>query len=273
MLRDEEHSFVRHLLAQHTGVAFDEQQRHLVASRLCSLAKRQNMSGPGALIDALRTSPTGPLLDSVIEALTIHETSFFRDQPAFAALSDRILPDLVRQRANRRCLSIWSAACSTGQEAYSLAMLLHERFPHLGDWRVRIWATDVSRAVVRKARDGQFSEREMQRGVTAQVRDKYFERSGENWQVRDFLRQAVSFDTFNLNATWPPIGSFDLILVRNVLIYFSGPARTSILDQAARHLADDGYLLLGASETTFGACDALLPTLVGSATSYRKAPR
>jgi chemotaxis protein methyltransferase CheR len=271
MLGENDHSFVRQLLVQHTGVALDEQQRQVVTARLTSLAKLQNLSGPSALVDALRRSPTGVLLDGVIEALTTHETSFFRDQPAFAALSRQILPGLVQRRLGPRSLSIWSAACSTGQEAYSVAMLLHERFPQLANWQIKIWGTDVSRTVVQKARDGVFTQRELQRGVNDQVRDKYFEPCGNAWRVREFIARTVTWGTFNLSATWPPMAAFDLILLRNVLIYFTGDARARVLEQTARHLAGDGYLLLGTSETTFGSCEALQPVACGSATVYRKA--
>jgi chemotaxis protein methyltransferase CheR len=271
MLRDEEHSFIRQLLERHTGVAIDEQQRHIVWSRLSSLAQSRNFSGTGELLEALRRSPTGLLLDCVIDALTTHETSFFRDQSTFSALSTHVIPDLLRRRERRRRLAIWSAGCSTGQEAYSVAMLLHERFPELQGWHVTIWGTDVSRNVVQRARSGQFSERELLRGVTDRVRQKYFERCGDVWRVREFLRQAVTWETFNLNAAWPPTPTFDLVLLRNVLIYFSSHSRAFILTQTASHLASDGYLLLGTSESTFGACDALYPVCRGGVTVYGKA--
>jgi chemotaxis protein methyltransferase CheR len=270
MLRSEDQFFVQQLLSKHAGVALADAQSHLVDSRLASLARAQNLKDAAALVQALRKSPSGALLESVIEALTTHETSFFRDHQPFSALTEQVLPELIRRRARHRMLSIWSAACSTGQEPYSVAMLLQEHFPQLRDWRVRIWATDVSKTVVERARQGLFSERELQRGVSRAAQAKYFEKHADRWQIRDAVRRMVSWETLNLTSTWPPMAPFDLVLLRNVLIYFPSDTRAGILQRAASTLAHDGYLLLGTSETTFGACDALESVLVGGATLYRR---
>jgi len=270
MLREEDQSFVRQLLAQHTGVDFNHEQSHLIDARLTSLARLRNLQSPAALVEALRKTPSGSLLDSVIDALTTHETSFFRDREAFIALSAQVLPDLIHQRQQQRALSVWSAACSTGQEPYSVALLLHEHFPDLHGWRIRIMGSDVSRSAVQHARRGCFSERELQRGISKTTREKYFERAGEDWQVRPFIRQMVTWETFSLTSAWPALPAFDLVLLRNVLIYFAADTRALILRRTANHLASDGYLLLGTSETTFGACDALQPRFLGSTTVYRR---
>ena len=270
MLGEEDHSFVRRLLAEHAGVDFNPEQSHLVDSRLASLARRRNLQGPSAIVDALRKAPSGALLDSVIDALTTHETSFFRDREPFVALTEQVFPELIRQRRRRRALSIWSAACSTGQEPYSVAMLLHEHFPELQGWRVRILGTDVSRSAVQQARQGCYSERELQRGVSPRAREKYFEPAGDAWQIRPFIRSMVSWESFSLTSAWPALGAFDLVLMRNVLIYFAADTRALILQRATGHLATDGYLLLGTSESTFGACDELQPSYLGPATVYRR---
>jgi chemotaxis protein methyltransferase CheR len=263
-------AFVQALLVEHAGVCFSGEQEHVLCSRLASLAKHRNLASADALVSSLRLAPSGALLDSVIEALTTHETSFFRDPSTFKALGASLLPTLIERRAHRRSLCIWSAGCSTGQEPYSLAILLREHFPELSTWRVRILATDVSRSIVERARAGRFSMLELKRGLTDAARDKYFVADGSAHRVVDEVRGMVSWEVMNLTATWPPLPAFDLILMRNVLIYFSPEARAVTLGRVAAHLASDGYLALGASETTFGASEALVPTVASGATFYRK---
>ncbi|HWA72901.1 MAG TPA: protein-glutamate O-methyltransferase CheR [Polyangiaceae bacterium] len=273
MLTERDQRFVEELLSRHAGLALTNEQGRLVSARLTSLAKQRNLTTADELIEALRRAPVGALLDSVIEALTTHETSFFRDQQPFVALSEHVIPELIESRRVQRSLSIWSAACSTGQEPYSVAMLLQERFPALASWQVRIWGTDVSQVVVQRARAGTFTEREVQRGISKSAREKYFERSGELWRVREPIRRMVSWQTFNLAAPWPTLSTFDIILMRNVLIYFSAETRARILAQTAAQLTPDGYLLLGNSETTFGVCDELHPRALSATVVYRKSSR
>ncbi len=263
-------AFVQALLVEHAGVCFSGDQEHVLCSRLASLAKHKNLASADALVSSLRLAPSGALLDSVIEALTTHETSFFRDATTFRALGTSILPALIQRRAHRRSLSIWSAGCSTGQEPYSLAILLREHFPELSAWRVRILATDVSRPIVERAREGRFGTCELKRGLTDAAREKYFVADGGEHRVVEGVRGMVAWEVMNLTAPWPPLPSFDLILMRNVLIYFSPESRASSLGRVAARLAPDGYLVLGASETTFGASEELVPAVVSGATFYRK---
>jgi len=272
MLHAEDDAFVRALLSRHAGLAFDGQQAHLLESRLTSLAKQQSLESAQALIQALRSKPSGNLLDSVVEALTTHETSFFRDRAPFVALADAIVPELIANRRGVRRLSIWSAGCSTGQEAYSVALLLRERFPLLNQWQVQIRATDVSAATIRRARLGKFSAAEVKRGINDKLREKYFQREGNEFVLDASIRQMVTWATANLVGEWPALGNFDLVLMRNVLIYFAPEERAKILRRTAAHVASDGFLLLGTSETTFGQCEAFEPQTSCGTTIYRKVP-
>lgn len=269
-MRAENEAFVHQLLVKHAGVSFLGEQSGVLGSRLASLAKMRNLESADALVGTLRTSPSPGLLDSVIEALTTHETSFFRDPVTYNALGDVVLPALLKRRALQRTLSIWSAGCATGQEAYSLALLLHERFPELATWQVRIWGTDVSRSVVERAREGRYSELEMRRGLSPAAREKYFVKVADQFQLREPVRRMVRWDVMNLTAAWPLLAPFDLILMRNVLIYFSPELRSSTLARTAAHLSSDGYLALGTSETTFGSSREFVPNVIQGATLYRR---
>jgi len=266
----ENEAFLDDLLVKHAGVSFRGEQSQVLVSRLSSLAKQKQLDSADALVKRLRASPSPALLDSVIEALTTHETSFFRDAVAYRALSDVLLPALIKRRAAQRHLSIWSAGCSTGQEPYSVAMLLRERFPELGSWRVRIWGTDVSAPSVERAREARYGDLEIKRGLSIAARNKYFTEAAGAYELSEGVKQMVSWDVMSLTAPWPPMPPFDIILMRNVLIYFSPEARAQALARAAAQLTADGYLLLGTSETTFGASSEFMPNIVQGATVYRK---
>jgi len=270
MLAAENEAFLQELLVKHAGVSFVGEQSHVLTSRLSSLAKQKRLESADALVKSLRAAPSEALLDSVIEALTTHETCFFRDVAVYRTLGDVVIPELLKRRVTSRALSIWSAGCSTGQEPYSVAMLLRERFPELGGWRVRIWATDVSSTIVERAREGRYAALDIRRGLTAAARDKYFTASGGAYQLNEQVKRMVSWEVMNLSAAWPAMASFDLILMRNVLIYFSPEARSRALAQAAANLTPDGYLVLGTSETTFGASEELMPNIVQGSTVYRR---
>jgi chemotaxis protein methyltransferase CheR len=270
MLAAEDEAFVRALLAQHAGLAFDGQQTHLLDSRLTSLAKQQQLGTAHALVHTLRSSPSRALLESVVDALTTHETSFFRDRLPFIALAEAVIPELLANRRADHRLSIWSAGCSTGQEAYSVAILLRERFPLLSQWHVQILATDVSATTVQRARLGRFTAAEVKRGINEALREKYFEQQGSEFVLHESIRGAITWGTTNLAGEWATQASFDLVLMRNVLIYFAPEVRARILQRTSRVLASDGYLLLGTSETTFGQCEEFRTQSICGATVYRR---
>jgi chemotaxis protein methyltransferase CheR len=202
------------------------------------------------LVARLRTQPTNGLHQKVIEAMTTNETSFFRDFHPFEALRKTIVPELMAKREKERKLNFWCAASSSGQEPYTVAMVLREHFPSLANWTVRFLATDLSMEMVERARVGRYSQLEVNRGVPAPLLVKYFQRLGVEWQVKDELREMIDFRQLNLVDSWPSMSEFDLVFIRNVLIYFDVPTKRAILAKVRRLLRPDGYLFLGAAETT-----------------------
>jgi chemotaxis protein methyltransferase CheR len=228
-------------------VYYDEAKDYLIEARLLPLAAA---AGFGKDVDAyIRRTTVDPVEQrKTVDALTINETSWYRDQAPYQAFTEHMLPSLLQARANTRHLRIWSAACSSGQEAYSIAMLLDQHLP--AGWTAEIVATDVSEAMVARVSAGRYSQVEMNRGLPATSLIKYFTRQGTEWEVVPQLRSMVRAKPFNLAEPFVGVGTFDLILLRNVLIYFDPTVKYEILRRMHTHLADDGYLLLGSTETT-----------------------
>ncbi len=238
------------LVEQHTGIHLDANKQYLVESRLAPLAQQQGETVLGLLQTLLRT-PVGPLHQRAFEALATHETQFFRDRAFFNALAEHLIPALLARTRQHKALRICCAGVSTGQEAYSLAILLQEHFPELQGWDVFIQATDISNAALDKARTGLYSTVEVQRGLDAHLVHKYFEKVGtQRYQVRPQMRSRVNFSQANLLETPPNYPKFDLILLRNVLIYFLQDTKTRVLNHLRRQLHQpDGVLALGATES------------------------
>ena len=249
MTADEFQSFAT-LLEKHAGIVLEPGKEYLVEARLAGLVREGGFASVGALLQNLRATPLGRAHWQAIEALTTNETSFFRDEHPFTALRDVILPELIARRASTRSLNIWCAAASTGQEPYSLAMLLRDRFPQLLNWNLSFVATDLSEAVLARAREGRFNATEIGRGLPAEFRQRYFTPDGDGLRVRDEIRRMVAFRPMNLIGPWPGLPELDLVLLRNVLIYFGADAKRAILQKIHRHLRPDGCLLLGAAEST-----------------------
>ncbi len=248
-LTDADFAYLRTLAAAQSGVQLDERRRYAVDSRVGDLVRAlPDVESPTALVSTLRRGPVGALHMDVVEALTTNETSFFRDSHPFEALGKGILPSLVEARRHERTLSVWSAACSTGQEPYSVAMLLRDT-PACAGWNVRIVASDISRNVLDRARAGCYSDFEVGRGLDATRRARWFARDGASWQVNDDLRRSVDFRQVNLTGRWPSLPPFDVVLLRNVLIYFDTATKRMVLDRVRRALRPDGYLILGSTET------------------------
>lgn len=204
--------------------------------------------------------------------MTTNETLFFRDQHPFDALRSHMLPALVRARGKERRLRIWCAAASTGQEPYSVAITLRENFPELADWDVKLLATDLNCAVLARARSGRYSTLEVKRGLPASLLLKYFRAQGDEWQLKDEVRRMVQFSELNLLDAWGTLGPLDIVLMRNVLIYFDVETKKRILGQLRGQLARDGYLLLGGAETTANLDDAYVPLRLGAGVYYRLKP-
>lgn len=255
MLPVTDFSLVRDLVRARAGIVLDDDKAYLVESRLRQLAKEIGMASVEAVVAGVRTGRNTALAQKVVEAMTTNETSFFRDAHPFEALKAHLIPELMKRRAAERRLSVWCGASSTGQEPYSLALLLREAFPALSGWDVRILATDLSTEVLAKARAGRYTRMEVGRGLPPNLLAKYFERDGTGWVLRDTVRKAVEFRQLNLLTDPPPPGSFDIVFLRNVLIYFDVPTKAGILDRVRDVLKPDGYLFLGSTETTWNLHD------------------
>ena len=248
-------NFVRQLLRERAAIVLDDTKQYLVDSRLSQLARREGLASAQDLIDRLRAAPAGPLQRKVIEAMTTTETLFFRDGKPYEALRNAILPELVRLRRNERKFQIWSCACSSGQEPYSVGMLLREHFPELGTWDVRVIGTDISTEMLARSRAGRYSRLEVNRGLPMAYLMKYFDKVGTDWQIRDELRKAVEFRELNLAGPWGAVQTADLILLRNVLIYFDVDTKRQVLGKIRKLLRPGGFLMLGTAETTVNLDD------------------
>jgi len=256
-----EHGFdhLRAFLKARSALALGPEKRYLVESRLAPVCQRHGLQGLAELVSCLRRAGDPALESAVIEAMTTNETFFFRDRAPFELFRDVLLPRCLARRDGSRRIRIWCAAASTGQEPYSLAMLLHEAGPLLSGWSVEILATDISAEVVERARSGLYTQFEVQRGLPVRLLLKYFTQVGKNWQLSPAIRSAVKFRPLNLLRNFAELGAFDVIFCRNVLIYFDTPTKTEVLRRLARSLNPGGAVLLGAAETVIGLSDALVP--------------
>lgn len=261
--------FVRDFVRRRSAIVLEPEKAYLVESRLLPLARREGFGSIAEMVAKLRVSPFGGLHSKVVEAMTTNETSFYRDLQPFEALRKVLLPELLTKRAATRQLHIWCAACSTGQEPYTLAMQIHEHFPQLANWDVKILATDLSTQVLEKARSGCFNQIEVNRGLPVPLLLKYFDRQGLNWQLKEPIRQMIEFKPLNLIEAWPNLSPMDIVFLRNVLIYFDVQTKKTILGKVRRLLRPDGLLFLGGAESTYNLDDAFVRTEVEKASVYR----
>jgi chemotaxis protein methyltransferase CheR len=242
--------YLRGVVMRNSGNQVDPARDYLFESRLQRVLRTKGMQSLDQLVSALRSDSGSLLQRSVAEAMTINETSFFRDTASFDLLREELLPALIRERQNVRKLRFWSAASSSGQEAYSLAMLLREYFPSLLAWNIEIFGTDLSAEMIERARAGRYQRLEINRGLPARLLLKYLQRSGDEWEMAPDLRRLCHFQQRNLCDAAPYPERFDVILLRNVMIYFPPETRHTVLRRIHRSLAPDGALLLGVSEQT-----------------------
>ena len=247
------------LLKQRSGLVLTPDKGYLLESRLSSVARRWDFKSFDEMIQSIRAKRDEKLLGEITEAMTTNESFFFRDTKPFDQFRDLVLPHLLTARASKRSFRIWSAACSTGQEPYSLAMLLKEADSKLAGWRIEIIATDLSNEVLDKAKEGLYTQFEAQRGLPITLLMKYFTQAGDHWQISQDLRRMVTYKTFNLLESPAALGHFDVIFLRNVLIYFDPPTKSKILEGMSRQLASDGFLYLGGAETVLGVSDKFKP--------------
>lgn len=261
--------YVRQLVLTHAAIALEDNKAYLVESRLMPLVRQHGLATLAELVARLRAQPHGELHAQVIEAMTTNETSFFRDLHPFEALKSDVLPDLIQRRCQSRTLHIWSAACSSGQEPYSIAMLLVDDFPQLAGWQLKIFASDLAGKVLEKAESGCYTQSEVNRGLPAPLLVKHFQRNGVQWQVKSDIRKLVQFFRINLIQKWPPLPQMDVVFVRNVLIYFPLETKKQILRNMRQLLAPDGRVFLGGAETTLGVDEHFERVNHGKTSSYR----
>ena len=260
--------WVRALVHKESAIVLQPGKEYLVEARLLPIARQHGLSDVGEFVDSVRTRPTADHTRRIVEALTTNETSWFRDGDPFTALASTVLPALVAARRPDERLHFWSAACSSGQEPYTIAMLLEDALPGAVN-RVAISATDLSREMVERTRVGRFSQLEVNRGLPAPMLVRHFSRAGSEWEVAPSLRRMVTASQCNLAAPLPRMGPFDVVYLRNVLIYFDLPTKQAILRRVRGLMRPDGWLFLGAAETTLGVDDSWERVVLGRSSAYR----
>jgi chemotaxis protein methyltransferase CheR len=263
-------SYVCSTVRARSAIELDASKAYLIEARLTPLARDHGFASIGELIEGVRARRRPELESRLVEAMTTNETSFFRDIHPFEALKSSVLPTLREVNASRRTLNIWSAACSTGQEIYSVAMYLREHFPNLAAWKVQLIGTDLSDDVLARARAAKFSQIEVNRGLPAPLLMKYFQREGMQWTLRAEVRAMASFAKLNLIEPWPTLPAMDIVFLRNVLIYFSPDTKRAILEKVHRVMAPGAVLFLGAAETTIGLDARFERVQQGSSIFYRR---
>lgn len=255
-ITEQEYDAIRKLLLDQSAFVLELGKEYLVETRLAPIVRELQLGSIGELIARVRLQPNEQVCRQIVEAMVTTESSFFRDHHPFEAIGKVVLPDLIERRSKERRLTIWSAASSTGQEPYSVALLIREHFPQLADWRISIVASDLSRQVLERAREGRYSQLEVNRGLPAALLIKYFDQGGTDWQLKAEVRQMVEFHELNLAKTWPPLPRMDLVLLRNVMIYFDLETKKNTLSKLERVLRPDGYLVLGSAESPWSLSNA-----------------
>ena len=262
----EEIDRVREVLYRVAGVVLGQDKAYLVRSLLAPIAYEVGNGTLGGILEQLDAEPGGALEQEVVETLLNNETWFFRDHSVFAALRRDLLPK-IEQNGNRP-LRIWSAACSAGQEPYSIAMVLHRFFPRIWS-RAEILATDISERILARAGQGVYTQLEINRGLPAPMLVRYFEEDGSVWRVRSGLRDPIEFRRLALNGDWPELPEMDIVFLRNVLLYFDPETRRAVLQKVRNVLRPDGFLVLGAAEATFPHQESFAFESYGDAAYYR----
>ena len=258
--------FLKEWAKKRSGILL-EGKEIMVESRLETLSALSKLGGIEKLVESLKENPDSPLAIKTLEALTTNETFWFRDLHPYEILKSKILPEILETRKAIKYLRIWSAACSTGQEPYSIAMILKQHFPQMDGWNVQILATDLSEQMIAKAASGRFDQMEINRGLPAALLTKYFERDGQGYRIQDAIRKKIEFRTLNLTQAFTLPVDLDVIFIRNVLIYFDAPTKKAILQRAIQNLRPGGYLFLGSAESLFGM-DLPLESVMGEKTIY-----
>jgi chemotaxis protein methyltransferase CheR len=266
-LSAQEFAFISGLVRRDAAIVLETGKEYLVEARLMPLARALGVPTVSEFVSHAQRRPEPDTRRRIVDALTTNETSFFRDGEPFNQLVTMVLPDLIARRAGNRSLKIWSAACSSGQEPYTLGMVLQDSLP--AGWSFDIIGTDISTEMLVRAEAGQYSQLEVNRGLPATLLVRHFERTGANWKISPALRKTVSFKRLNLAAPFPSMGPFDIVFIRNVLIYFDVQTKRSVLQRVASTLRPDGWLFLGSAETTIGIDDRFVRIVAGRTSAYR----
>lgn len=268
-LSDADFSYVRELVYRQAAIVLEQEKNYLVEARLSPLVRQHGFNSMTELVAQLRSQPSNGLQWNVIEAMTTNETSFFRDVHPFELLKKNVLPELIKKRAALRQLNIWCAAASSGQEPYTILMLLREKFPALATWKLNFLATDISKEMLDRCREGCYSQLEVNRGMPAPLLVKYFQKIGTEWQIKEDLRRMIDFRQMNLAQAWAVLPSMDVIFMRNVLIYFDVETKKTILARVRKTMKPDGYFFLGGAETTLNLDDCFKRVQVDKSAYYQ----
>ncbi len=262
--------FMQTFLKERSGLVLNDDKVYLLESRLTPVARRHGFAGGlDELIEKAQRGGTEHLLTDIVEAMTTNESFFFRDTKPFDLFKNFVLPHLIETRGVKKSFRIWSAAASSGQEPYSLAMILLEEAAKIPGWRHDIVGTDLSTEILAKADAGRYSQFEVQRGMPIQLLVKYFDKDGESWQIKPTVKSHIKFKPQNLLKDFKQLGQFDIVFCRNVLIYFNQETKSNILDRISEIIADDGYLFLGGAETVLGLTEKFGP-VPGQRGIYKK---
>lgn len=247
--------FICQILKTRSGLQLTNDKAYLLESRLLPVARKWKLATFDDLVRLIRTKNDEAVIRDVVEAMTTNESFFFRDTKPFDQFKQICLPALAKARAGTKTIRIWSAACSSGQEGYSLAMILSEMGAQFAGWKIEIIGTDLSTEILQRAKEGLYSQFEVQRGLPITLLVKYFSQVGDRWKISDTIRSKVQFREWNLLNDPGPLGKFDIVFCRNVLIYFDQPTKTKVLAGIAKQMPEDGYLFLGGAETVLGISD------------------
>ena len=247
--------FICQILRERSGLVLTNDKAYLLESRLLPVARKWKLATFDDLVRVIRAKMDETVIRDVVEAMTTNESFFFRDTKPFEQFKALVLPAMLKNRAAGRVIRIWSAACSSGQEAYSLAMMLAEMEAQLAGWKIEIVGTDLSTEILTRAKEGMYSQFEVQRGLPITMLVKYFAQIGDRWQINAKIRNMVQYREFNLLHDPAPLGRFDVVFCRNVLIYFDQPTKSRVLSSVAKTMPEDGFLFLGGAETVLGITD------------------
>lgn len=250
-ITENDFNFLKKLVYDQSAIVLETGKEYLVESRLQPLAQKEGLKSIEELVQQIRLNKFGNGINKkIVEAMTTNETSFFRDVHPFETLKKEILPPLIEKRKIRQELNLWCGASSSGQEPYSIAMVLRENFPQISKWKINFYASDISQQMLDRCRKGLYTQMEVNRGLPATMLVKYFQRQGPDWQIKDELRRTILFREINLCGPWPYLPKMDVVFLRNVLIYFDVETKKTILNKINRLLSPDGALFMGAAEST-----------------------